>query len=131
MIHILRTSTEHKTASLADEGSSAYCQSSGAHNINTYKPMKINIERSPQHWCPSEGSNSQLFAQENDTLTARPGCNGYCNCWINNWSLPAFHTSCLNNWWNNREKNEKHWHKMIKRIKTFFLAISKFLMTKP
>ena len=24
---------EHKTASLADEGNSAYCQSSGAHNI--------------------------------------------------------------------------------------------------
>ena len=33
MSHILRTSTEHKTASLADEGNSAYCQSSGAHNI--------------------------------------------------------------------------------------------------
>ena len=33
MFHILRTSTEHKTASLADEGNSAYCQSSGAHNI--------------------------------------------------------------------------------------------------
>ena len=31
MPHILRTSTEHKTASLADEGNSAYCQSSGAH----------------------------------------------------------------------------------------------------
>ena len=31
--HISRTSTEHKTASLADEGNSAYCQSSGAHNI--------------------------------------------------------------------------------------------------
>ena len=34
MTHILRTSTEHRTASLADEGNSAYCQSSGAHNIN-------------------------------------------------------------------------------------------------
>ena len=33
MSHILRTSTEHKTASVADEGNSAYCQSSGAHNI--------------------------------------------------------------------------------------------------
>ena len=33
MSHILRTSTEHKTTSLADEGNSAYCQSSGAHNI--------------------------------------------------------------------------------------------------
>ena len=31
--HILRKSTVHKTASLADEGHSAYCQSSGAHNI--------------------------------------------------------------------------------------------------
>ena len=40
-----------KTASLADEGNSAYCRSSGAHNIKhmIYKPMEINIERSPQH----------------------------------------------------------------------------------
>ena len=34
--------------------------------------MEINIERSPQHCCPSEGSNSELFAHENDALTARP-----------------------------------------------------------
>ena len=33
MTHILRTSTEHKTVSLADEGNSAYCQSSGEHNV--------------------------------------------------------------------------------------------------
>ena len=33
MTHILRTSTEHKTASLADEDNYAYFQSSGAHNI--------------------------------------------------------------------------------------------------
>ena len=33
MTHILHTSTVHKTASLAGEGNSAYCQSSGAHNI--------------------------------------------------------------------------------------------------
>ena len=32
--------------------------------------MGINIERSPKHWCPSQGSNSELFAHENDTLTA-------------------------------------------------------------
>ena len=41
--------------------------------------MEINIERSPQHWCPREGSNSELFAHENDTLTTRPQlqiCNG-------------------------------------------------------
>ena len=33
MSHILRSSTEHKTALLADEGNSAYCQSRGAYNI--------------------------------------------------------------------------------------------------
>ena len=33
MTHILHTSTVHKTASLADEGNSAYCQSRGTHNI--------------------------------------------------------------------------------------------------
>ena len=54
----LHTSTVHKTASLADEGNSAYCQSSGAHSI--YKPIEISIKRSPQHWCPNEGSNSEL-----------------------------------------------------------------------
>ena len=52
MTHILRTSTEHKTASLADEGNSAYCQSSGAHNIK--------------------------HIYENDTLTARPQLNFSC-----------------------------------------------------
>ena len=39
--------------------------------------MEINIERSPQHWCPSDGSNSELFAHENDTLTARPQLHKY------------------------------------------------------
>ena len=33
MPHILYTSTVHKTTFLADEGNSAYYQSSGAHNI--------------------------------------------------------------------------------------------------
>ena len=33
MTHILHTGTVQKTASLAEEGNSAYCQSSGAHNI--------------------------------------------------------------------------------------------------
>ena len=33
MTHILHISTVHKTASLADEGNSAYFQSSGSHNI--------------------------------------------------------------------------------------------------
>ena len=34
--------------------------------------MEISINRSPQHGCPSEGSNSELFAHENDALTTRP-----------------------------------------------------------
>ena len=33
MSHILRTSTEHITAPLDDEGNYAYYQSRGAHNI--------------------------------------------------------------------------------------------------
>ena len=33
MSHILRTSTKHITAPIADEGNYAYCQSRGAHNI--------------------------------------------------------------------------------------------------
>ena len=41
MSHILRTSTEHKTASLADEGNSAYCQSSGAANFFSYTVVII------------------------------------------------------------------------------------------
>ena len=68
MTHTLHTNIVHKTVSLADEGNSEYCQSSGAHNIkhNLYKLTK----RSPQHWCPSERSNSELFSHENDALTA-------------------------------------------------------------
>ena len=33
--------------------------------------MEISIKRSPQHWCLSEGSNSELFAHKSDALTAR------------------------------------------------------------
>ena len=73
MTHILRASTEHKTASLALTRAILHIASLAAHTaLNTYKPMEINIERSPQHWCPSQGSNSELFAHENDALTARP-----------------------------------------------------------
>ena len=44
MFHILHTSTVHKTASLADEGNFAYCQSSGAHNTKRiYKPIENSI----------------------------------------------------------------------------------------
>ena len=31
--------------------------------------METSIERSPQHWCTSEGSNSECFINENDGLT--------------------------------------------------------------
>ena len=41
MSHILHTSTVHKTALLADEGNSAYCQSSGAHNIKHIDLWKL------------------------------------------------------------------------------------------
>ena len=30
--------------------------------------MEISIERSPQHWCPSRGSNSQPLDPEFDAL---------------------------------------------------------------
>ena len=33
--------------------------------------MKISLRRSPQHWCPREESKSELFAHDNDALTAR------------------------------------------------------------
>ena len=50
MSHILRTSTEHITAPLADEGKILHIASLDARTIlNTYKPMEISIERSPQH----------------------------------------------------------------------------------
>ena len=39
--------------------------------------MEISIKRSPQHWCPSEGSKSELFAHENDALTALPQLQGF------------------------------------------------------
>ena len=37
MTHILRTSKEYKTASLADECNSAYCESSNIHKIKHIK----------------------------------------------------------------------------------------------
>ena len=39
--------------------------------------MKISIERSPQHWCPNEGSNSELFGHSNDTVAARPQLHNF------------------------------------------------------
>ena len=43
MTHIIHTSTVHKTASLADEGNSAYCQSSGTHNIKHINLWKLTL----------------------------------------------------------------------------------------
>ena len=71
MSHILRTSTEHKTASLADEGNSAYCQSSGAHNIKHININKLTL-RGPLNTDVQAGLELGTFRYENDALTARP-----------------------------------------------------------
>ena len=64
MSHILPTSTEHKTASLADE-EILHIASLAAHTtLNTYKPMEINIERSPSTLMSKRGSNSEPFAHD-------------------------------------------------------------------
>ena len=69
MTHILHTSTVHKTASLADEGAILHIASLVVHTtLNIYKSMEISIKRSPQHWCPSEGLNSEIFAHKNDAF---------------------------------------------------------------
>ena len=41
MSHLLHTNTVHKTASIADEGNSEYCQFRGAHNINHINLLKL------------------------------------------------------------------------------------------
>ena len=55
------TSIVHKTASLDDEHNSVYCQSRATHNINTFKPMRICIERSPQHVQERDRTRSFLI----------------------------------------------------------------------
>ena len=73
MSNILRTSTEHKTASLADEGNSAYCQSSGAHNI---KHTHINLWkltlRGHLNTAVQAGLKLGTFRSRERSLTARP-----------------------------------------------------------
>ena len=44
----------------------------GADSAPPPPPCMNRVKRLPQHWCPSEGSKSELFAHENDNLTARP-----------------------------------------------------------
>ena len=69
MTHISHTSTMHKTASLADEGNSAYCQSSGAHNIkhNLWK-LALTGHLNTDAQVRDRTRNSH----ESDALTARP-----------------------------------------------------------
>ena len=66
MSHILRTSTEHKTASLADEGNSAYCQSSGAHNIRHINLWKLTL-RGHLNTDVQTGHLSTKFMKRNKT----------------------------------------------------------------
>ena len=68
MTHIFQTVTVHKTASLADEDNSAYCKSSGTHNI---KPNLRKLALRGHLNTDRQGSKSELFAHENDALTAR------------------------------------------------------------
>ena len=67
MTHILRTSTEHKTASLADEGNSAYCQSSGAHNIKHINLWKLAL-RGHLNTDVQAGLELGTFRYESDAL---------------------------------------------------------------
>ena len=71
MSHILRTSTEHKTASLADEGNSAYCQSSGAHNIKHINLWKLTL-RGHLNTDVQAGLELGTFRSRERCLTARP-----------------------------------------------------------
>ena len=45
MCHTLHTTTMHQTASLANDGNSAYCQDT---TLNTKKTIEVSIESSPQ-----------------------------------------------------------------------------------
>ena len=58
MTHILNKSTVHKTALRDDEGNSAYCQSSGSHNVkhNLWKlalrgHLNADIQASDRTFC--------------------------------------------------------------------------------
>ena len=71
MFNILRTSTEHKTASLADEGNSAYFQSSGAHNIKHINLWKLTL-RGDLNTDVQAGLELGIFRSRERCLTARP-----------------------------------------------------------
>ena len=73
MPHILRTSTEHITAPLVDEGNYAYCQSRGAHNIkhNTYNLCELALRGYLNTDARTRDRKSELFYHKNDTVNAR------------------------------------------------------------
>ena len=64
MSHIFRTSTEHKTTSLAEEGSSAYCQSSGDLSMLISIGYMCSMLCAPLDWqyaeLPSSASDAVL-----------------------------------------------------------------------
>ena len=76
MSHILRTSTEHNTASLADEGNSAYCQSIGAHNIK-HTLWKLAL-RGHLNTDVQAGLELGTFRSRERCLTARPQLQDFC-----------------------------------------------------
>ena len=68
MNHILHTSTVHKTASLAEEGNSEYCQSSGARNIKHYIHLwKLALRG---HWNTNAGTFCSRERHLNHSATA-------------------------------------------------------------
>ena len=73
MLHILHKSTRAQNCIEI-----LHIASVAAHTtLNTYTPpMGVSIERSTQHWCPSEVTNSEVFVNENDVLTARQQLHG-------------------------------------------------------
>ena len=49
--------------------------------------MEINIERPPQHWCPNEGSNSQLLITR--TMATAPLKYSVCVSFPRSWLMKA------------------------------------------
>ena len=71
MTHILLTSTEHRTASLADEAI-LHIASLAAHTtLNTYNLWKLTL-RGHLNTDVQAGLELGTFRYENDALTARP-----------------------------------------------------------
>ena len=71
MTHILPQAQVHKTASLAEEGNSAYCQSSGAHNIKHINQWKLALRG---HFNSDAQARARTlnFCSRERCLNARP-----------------------------------------------------------